>query len=67
MEPKAAIKKKPLQYCGGDISSSQGPYPTDACPEFVGCKLSRELFTLPYAAADTHGAMGCDQKTFTLV
>ena len=40
---------------------------TPACPEFqVGCRLGRELFTFPYAAADAHGAMGCDQKTFTL-
>ena len=31
----------------------------------VGWRLGRELFTFPYAAADVHGAMGCDQKSFT--
>ena len=29
-------------------SSCPGPYPTAACPEFhLGCRLGRELFTLP--------------------
>ena len=43
MVPWAAIKKA-SQKCGGDTSSCPGPYPTAACP---GCRLGRELFTLP--------------------
>ena len=47
MDPWAAIKKA-SQECGGDTSSCPGPYPTTACPEFtIGCRLGRELFTLP--------------------
>ena len=47
MEPWTAIKKG-LPQCGGDTSSCPGPYPTAACPEFhIGCRLGRELFTLP--------------------
>ena len=47
MDPWAVIKKASQEY-GGDTSSSLGPYPTAACPEFhIGCRLGRELFTLP--------------------
>ena len=31
-------------------------------PSFTSLVGGRELFTLPYAAADAHGAMGGDQK-----
>ena len=51
MELWAATKETLYQY-GGDTSSSPGPYPTAACPEFhVGCRLGREHFTLPSYAA----------------
>ena len=67
MESWAATKIA-LNQCGGVKSPCPGPYPTAACPELnVGCRLDRELFTLPYAAADVDGAMGCDQENFTLV
>ena len=37
-----------LHQCGGDTSPCPGPYPTAACLEFeVGCRLDRELFSLP--------------------
>ena len=40
--------KKVLHKCVGDISSCLGPYPKAACPKcHVGCRLGRELFTLP--------------------
>jgi hypothetical protein len=67
MDPWAAIKKA-SQECGGDNSSCPGPYSTAACPEFhIGYRLGRELFTLPYATPDAHGAMGCDQKSFIIL
>ena len=38
------------------------------CPEFhIGSRLAWELFTLPYAAANVYGAMGCDQKNFIIL
>ena len=47
MEPWTVIKKA-LPQCSGDTSSCLGRYPTAACPEFpFGCRLGRELFTLP--------------------
>ena len=62
MDPQAEVKKT-LHWCGGDTISCPGPYPMAACPVFhVGCRLGRELFTLPDAAADAYGVMGCDQK-----
>ena len=55
--------KKDLYCCGNDTSSYPGPYPMAVCPELhVGCKLGRELLTLPYATADAHGVMGCYKK-----
>ena len=49
------------QESGGDNSSSPGPYPTIACPEI----LVENFSPCPYAAADAHGVMGCDQKTLS--
>ena len=47
LDPWAAIKKA-SQECRGDTSSCPGPYPTAPCSEFhIGCRLGRELFTLP--------------------
>ena len=47
MEPWVATKKS-LHYCSGDTSPCPGPYLTAASPEFhIGCRLGRELFTLP--------------------
>ena len=47
MDPLAATKKA-LHQCGGNTSSCPGPYATAACAEFhVGCRLDREIFTLP--------------------
>ena len=67
MDPWVAIKKA-SQECGGENSSCPGSYPTAACPQFhFVCRLSRELFTLPYAAADAHGAMVCNQESYTLM
>ena len=45
-----------------------GSLPNGRLLEFhIGSRLGRELFTLPYAATDAHGAMRCDQKSFILV
>ena len=40
--------QKGFTQCGGDTSSCLGPYPMAACLKFyIGCRLGRELFTLP--------------------
>ena len=54
----AATCECALYLCGSDTSSWLGSYATAACPEFhVGCRLGRELFTLPLAADHVHGAI----------
>jgi len=67
MDSWAAIQKA-SQECGGDTSSCPGPYPTAACPEFnIGCRLGRELSTLPVCCPHVHGVIGCDQKSFIIL
>jgi len=47
MDPWGATQKA-LQERSGDTSSCPAPYPTVACLEFhFGCRLGRELFTVP--------------------
>ena len=67
MDPWAAIKKA-SQACSGDTSSCSSPCPAAACPEFyIGCRLGKELFTLPVCYPDAHEAMGCDQKCLIIL
>ena len=53
---------KALPQCGGDTSSSLGPYPMAVCLKFyVSCRLGRELFSC------VHRAMDCNQKDFIIM
>ena len=57
------LQPKKFHHTRSDTISCLSPYQTIPCPKFhIGCRLGWELFTLPYAAIDAHGVMGCDQK-----
>ena len=60
------VTKRPVLWCGSDTSSCLDPYPMATCPMFHICfRLGRKLSPCPYDAADAHGSMGCNPKSFT--
>ena len=60
-----AVIKKALQECGGDTRSCPGPYPL---PEFhIGCRLGRELFSLPVCCPRCPWSHGLRPTSFIIL